>query len=255
MRWESQVFKSNLFYYFILLIVMEKRKNTRWHQGPKPVKEYEEKLLEMRRVTRVNTGGRQLSFRATILVWNRKWKIWLGVAKGADVQIAVTKATHDAYKNIKECHITPNWTLPYQSEQKFKATRLRLIPAAPGTWLKAGSTIRPVLELAGYTNALSKRIGSNNPLNNALLAITILTGFKTFNTRFKIISPKITELVEDVTEELLQDDTVEITSDMKWSQRVTKRDVEKSKETEIVNTPMKKTVSQKPFSPKPFVKK
>ena len=234
---------------------MEKRKNTRWPQGLKPVKEYEEKLLEMRRVTRVNTGGRQLSFRATILVWNKKWKIWLGVAKGADVQIAVTKATHDAYKNIKDCTITANGTIPYQIEQKFKATRLRLIPAAPGTGLKAGSTIRPVLELAGYTNVLSKRIGSNNPLNNALLAITILTGFKTFNTRFKIAPPKAAELVEDVTEQVLQDDTVEITSAMKWSQRVTKRDVEKSKETEVMSTPMKKTVSQKSFSSKSAQKK
>ncbi|MDP2670010.1 MAG: hypothetical protein Q8O99_03290 [bacterium] len=72
----------------------------------KPKKEYDEVLLEVRRVTRVTTGGRQLSFRAIILVGNRKGSIGVGVAKGSDVQIAVAKATHDAYKHLVKAPIT-----------------------------------------------------------------------------------------------------------------------------------------------------
>lgn len=148
--------------------------------APKPKKEFEEKLLEVRKVTRVTTGGRQMAFRATILIGNRKGKIWLGVATGPDVAIAVAKATHDAYKNVKDVAINTNGTVPYMVESKFKAAIIRLIPAVPGTGLKAGSSVRNVLELAGYTNILSKIIGTNNKLNNALLTIEILSTYKKF---------------------------------------------------------------------------
>lgn len=163
---------------------MEERK-TQWGRrgakgAPKPKKEFEEKLLEVRKVTRVTTGGRQMAFRATILIGNQKGKIWLGVATGPDVAIAVSKATHDAYKNVKDVVINDKGTVPYMVEKKFKAAIIRLIPAVPGTGLKAGSSVRSVLELAGYTNILSKIIGTNNRLNNALLTIHILSSYKKF---------------------------------------------------------------------------
>lgn len=72
----------------------------------KPQKEFEEVLLEVRRVTRVTTGGRQLSFRAIIVIGNKKGKIGIGISKGADVSIAVSKATHDAYKRVITVPIT-----------------------------------------------------------------------------------------------------------------------------------------------------
>lgn len=103
----------------------------------RPKKEFEELLLEVRRVTRVNTGGRQLSFRAIILVGNKKGKIGLGISKGADVAIAVRKATHEAYKNIKVVPITESGSVPYSMTHKFKSAIIRIIPAAPGTGLKA----------------------------------------------------------------------------------------------------------------------
>lgn len=163
--------------------LMEKK--TQWGRrgakaAPKPKKEFEEKLLEVRKVTRVTTGGRQMAFRATILIGNKKGKIWLGVATGPDVAIAVSKATHDAYKNVKDVIINDKGTVPYLVEKKFKSAIIRLIPAVPGTGLKAGSSVRNVLELAGYTNILSKIIGTNNRLNNALLAIEILSTYKKF---------------------------------------------------------------------------
>ena len=144
----------------------------------KPKKEFDELLLEVRRVTRVTTGGRRMSFRATILVGNRKGKIWLGSAKGNDVAGAVSKATNEAYKNLFQVPVTKGDTVPYAITYKYKTCKVRLLPASEGTWLKAGSSIRSVLELAGYSNILSKMIGSNNKLNNALATILALASYK-----------------------------------------------------------------------------
>jgi len=144
----------------------------------KPKKEFDELLLEVRRVTRVTTGGRRMSFRATILVWNRKGKIWLGSAKGNDVAGAVSKATNEAYKALFQVPVTKGDTVPYALTYKYKTCKVKLLPASEGTWLKAGSSIRSVLELAGYSNILSKMIGSNNKLNNALATILALASYK-----------------------------------------------------------------------------
>ena len=144
----------------------------------KPKKEFDELLLEVRRVTRVTTWGRRMSFRATILVWNRKGKIWLGSAKGNDVAGAVSKATNEAYKALFQVPVTKGDTVPYAITYKYKTCKVRLLPASEGTWLKAGSSIRSVLELAGYSNILSKMIGSNNKLNNALATILALASYK-----------------------------------------------------------------------------
>ena len=144
----------------------------------KPKKEFDELLLEVRRVTRVTTWGRRMSFRATILVWNRKGKIWLGSAKGNDVAGAVSKATNEAYKALFQVPVTKGDTVPYALTYKYKTCKVRLLPASEGTWLKAGSSIRSVLELAGYSNILSKMIGSNNKLNNALATILALASYK-----------------------------------------------------------------------------
>lgn len=144
----------------------------------KPQKEFEEVLLEVRRVTRVTTGGRQLSFRAIILIGNKKGKIGLGVAKWSDVSIAVQKATHSAYKDIMTVPVTENASIPYETTHKYKAAKIKLLPAAPGTGLKAWSSVRTVLTLAGYTNILSKIMWTNNKLNNAIAAIQALARFK-----------------------------------------------------------------------------
>lgn len=144
----------------------------------KPKKEFDELLLEVRRVTRVTTGGRRMSFRATILVGNRKGKIWLGTAKGNDVAGAVSKATNEAYKALFQVPVTKGDTVPYELTYKYKSSKVRLLPASEGTGLKAGSSIRSVLELAGYSNILSKMIGANNKLNNALATILALASYK-----------------------------------------------------------------------------
>lgn len=139
---------------------------------------FEESLLEVRKVTKVTTGWRRMRFRAIVLVWDRSWHIGLGIGKGNDVAIAVGKATHDAYKNVRDVSITKSGSVPYMVTNKYKACYVTLRPAGPGTWLKAWSSVRTVLELSGFSNILSKIIGSNNPLNNAIATINALTSFK-----------------------------------------------------------------------------
>lgn len=171
----------------------------RRHDGEK--KEFEERMLEVRRVTRVTTWWRQLSFRATVLIWNKNGKIGLWVAKWNDVQSAVSKATHDAYKNIITVTINNNGSVPYPTETKFKSAYIKLIPALPGTGLKAGASVRQVLELAWYTNILSKIVWTNNKLNNAILAIKMLGRFKNFGQRFVIKKESVETEKEKVTSE------------------------------------------------------
>ena len=161
-----------------MMSMRSEKDNKRDVRKEKPKKEFDELLLEVRRVTRVTTGGRRLSFRATILVGNKKGKIWLGISKGNDVASAVQKASHEAYKNLFEVPLTKNDTVPYPISLKYKACVVKLLPASEGTGLKAGSSIRSVLELAGYSNILSKMVGSNNKLNNALATIRALSAYK-----------------------------------------------------------------------------
>lgn len=173
----------------------------------KPKKEFDELLLEVRRVTRVTTGGRRLSFRATILIGNRKGKIGLGISKGNDVASAVQKASHEAYKNIFEVPLTKNDTVPYPISMKYKACIVKLLPASEGTGLKAGSSIRSVLELAGYSNILSKMVGSNNKLNNALATIRALSAYKHADYFSSLKVAKVEE--ESSTKEEKSEPTVE----------------------------------------------
>ena len=164
-------------------------------------KEFDELLLEVRRVTRVTTGGRKMSFRATVLVGNKKGKIWIWVSKGPDVSSAVSKASREAYKTMFLVPITGNQTVPYPTTTKYKACLIKLLPAAAGTWLKAWSSVRAVLELAGFENVLSKIIGSNNKLNNALTTIQALSSYKHadhFNKR--VVAKAVADTTDDVVE-------------------------------------------------------
>ncbi len=141
-------------------------------------KDFEELMLEVRRVTRVTTGWRKLSFRATVVVGNKRWKVGLGVAKGPDVTAAVQKASREAYKNMFVVPITWHNTVPYETTTKYKSCIVKLLPAQAGTWLKAWSSVRAVLELAWFENILSKIMWSSNKLNNALATLKALSNYK-----------------------------------------------------------------------------
>ncbi|MCF7844266.1 MAG: 30S ribosomal protein S5 [Kiritimatiellales bacterium] len=129
-------------------------------------KEFEETTLSVDRVTRVVKGGRRLRFRTVVIIGNRKGKVGLGTGKASEVQASVQKAAADAKRNMITIPIV-NGTIPHEVDQKFKAARIRLLPAREGTGIIAGGALRVVLEHAGIKDVLSKRYGTTNKLVNA----------------------------------------------------------------------------------------
>ena len=135
-------------------------------QGQEQVEvEYEEKNLEIARVTRVTKGGKRMRFRALTVIGNRKGRVGFGVAKGVDVAMATSKATAQARKSLLTIPLVRE-TIPHAVETKFKAARVLIKPAPKGTGIKAGGAVRVVLELAGIPNIVSKVLGSANKINN-----------------------------------------------------------------------------------------
>lgn len=145
----------------------------------KPVSEWQERVVQIRRVTKVVKGGKKLSFRAVVIVGNQKGQVGVGCAKAAEVIIAIQKAIADGRKNLVNVPIFKT-TIPHPIKGVSGAGAVMLRPAAQGTGIIAGGAVRSVLELAGIENILSKSQGSKSPLNaaNATLdALQKLTPF------------------------------------------------------------------------------
>ena len=143
----------------------------------KPKKEYKEELLAIDRVTRVTTGGRQLRFRAVMVIGDGKGKVGLWTGKSWEVVDAIAKAIADAKKNLITVKMEDG-TVPYNTQAKFKAATIMVHPASKGTGIIAGGSARKVLAVAGYTDILAKRYGSSNLLNNAKATLKALSSFK-----------------------------------------------------------------------------
>lgn len=118
-------------------------------------KEFDQHILDLARVTRVTEGGKHLSFRACVIIGDRKGRVGYGVAKGKDVQFGVEKAVKQAKKNIIDVHVV-NETIPHMVISKFKAAKVLLKPAPVGSGVIAGGAVRVVLELAGVPNVSAK---------------------------------------------------------------------------------------------------
>ena len=141
--------------------------------------EFEQKLLDVRRTARMATGGRRFSFRAVVVVGNKKGKVGVGVAKGPDVTAAVDKAVKQAKKKLIEIFITDDDSIAFSVEAKYSAARIMLKPAARGRGVIAGGTVRTICNLAGIGNITSKILGrTNNKLNNARATIKALEKLK-----------------------------------------------------------------------------
>lgn len=136
--------------------------------------EFEQKLLHLARVTRVVAGGRRFSFRAVMVIGDKKGRVGVGVAKGADVTLAVEKATIRAKKNLISVPII-NGTIPHQVQVKLGGAKVLIKPAREGSGIIAGGAVRVVVELAGIKNISSKMLGSANKLNNARATINALS--------------------------------------------------------------------------------
>lgn len=162
---------------------MAEDKNRR---GPKPAlppeeKQFDERVVHVDRVARVVKGGRRFRFRALVVVGDRKNRVGVGTAKGADVTAAVTKATEVAKKHFITVK-TYNSTIPHEVDAKVSGAHILVKPASPGTGLIAGGVVRTVLEVAGISNALSKSLGSNNKTNIAYATIAALNSIAPANT-------------------------------------------------------------------------
>lgn len=136
-------------------------------------KQYDERTLHIDRVARVVKGGRRFRFRALVVVGDRKSKVGIGSAKGADVTAAVTKATEIAKKNFVTVPLYKG-TLPHDVTAKVGGANILIKPASAGTGLIAGGVVRTILEVAGISNALSKSLGSTNKTNTAYATIAAL---------------------------------------------------------------------------------
>ncbi len=136
-------------------------------------KQFDERVVHIDRVARVVKGGRRFRFRALVVVGDRKNRVGIGSAKGADVTAAVTKATEVAKKHFVTVSLH-NDTLPHEAEAKVSGAHILLKPASAGTGLIAGGVVRVVLEVAGVRNALSKSLGSTNKTNTAYATIAAL---------------------------------------------------------------------------------
>jgi small subunit ribosomal protein S5 len=141
---------------------MSKRAHSK-NSPVKEVKEFEEEVLELARVTRVVKGGRRMRFRATVVIGNRNGKVGVGIGKSDEVVGSIQKAISDAKKNLVVLKMDGT-TIPHDVSMKYKSASILLMPAAPGTGIIAGGTIRKVVELAGIKDILSKSFGTTNKI-------------------------------------------------------------------------------------------
>jgi small subunit ribosomal protein S5 len=141
--------------------------------------EWQERVVQIRRVSKTVKGGKKMSFRAIVVVGNERGQVGVGVGKAGDVIGAVRKGVADGKKHLVKVPLTRTSSVPTESRGRDGAASVLIRPAAPGTGVIAGGSIRTVLELAGIKNVLAKRLGSKTPLNNARAAMEALGALRT----------------------------------------------------------------------------
>lgn len=129
-------------------------------------REYDQKMVDLARVTRVMAGGKRMSFRACVVIGNKNGKIGYGVAKGPDVQSSIGKAVRLAERDMIYVKLTKDGSVPHIVNAKFKSAQVLIKPAPLGTGVKAGGAVRIVLDMAGVKNVVAKQLGAKNKVNN-----------------------------------------------------------------------------------------
>ena len=135
---------------------------------------YEDKIISIGRVVKVNKGGRNFRFSATVAVGDRKGKVGIGTGKSKEIPVAVSKAIKEAEKNIVKIDLVEGRTISHEAIGKCGAAKVLIRPAAEGRGIIAGGAARVVLELAGVKDVVSKSLGSNTQINTAKATIEAL---------------------------------------------------------------------------------
>jgi small subunit ribosomal protein S5 len=136
---------------------------------------YNEKIIQVKRVTKVVKGGKKMTFRAVVIIGDTKRKVGVGVGRAEDVNLAIDKAILNAKKNLITIPLTLTYSVPHVVKAQYGACSIMLRPASEGTGVIAGGAVRTVLELGGVRNILAKQIGADNLLNNAKATVLALT--------------------------------------------------------------------------------
>jgi small subunit ribosomal protein S5 len=135
---------------------------------------YKEKIIQIKRVTKVTKGGKKMTFRAVVVVGDTIQNVGVGIGRADDINLALEKAVVNGHKNLIKLPLTLTNSIPHIITTKFGATSIMLRPASEGTGIVAGGSIRTVLELGGVQNILTKQLGSSSILNNAKATILAL---------------------------------------------------------------------------------
>ena len=157
--------------------------------GPK---EFDEITIAVDRVSRTVAGGRRMRFKALVAIGNHKNKVGIGVAKGNDVTTAVAKATRKAKKSMITFEMNGE-TICHETRTKVTGADVLMKPAAPGTGIIAGGTVRSIMGLTGVKNLISKSLGSTNKVN---IAYAVIEGLKQQTSRAKWVGVKSEKAVE-----------------------------------------------------------
>jgi small subunit ribosomal protein S5 len=158
----------------------KERSNKKGGKAREEKSEWQERVVQIRRVTKVVKGGKKLSFRAIVVIGNERGQVGVGVGKASDVINAVKKGVADGKKHLVNVPLTKASSIPHPAAGSGGGAKVMMRPAAPGTGVIAGGAVRTVLELAGVKNILAKQLGSDNPLNNARAAVSALGTLRNF---------------------------------------------------------------------------
>ena len=141
-----------------------------------------EQVVQIRRCACVVKGGRRFSFTAMVVTGDRNGRVGWGYGKATEVPVAVEKATKVANRSLVKIPLVDG-TIPHQVQGRFRASRVLLLPARPGTGIIAGGAVRAVVESAGITDILTKSFGSNNPMN---LGKAVFEGLQRLRTKEEV---------------------------------------------------------------------
>ena len=237
---------------------MTKEAPKKWGFRDAAPKEFREELLQIDRVTRVTAWGRQLRFRASVVIWDGKGRVGLGIGKAWEVVVAIEKAVRDAKKNIIKFQII-DWTIAHSITADFKAASVMIHPASTGTGIIAWGAVRKIISVSGIKDILAKRYGSTNAITNARATIKALSLIKNISNTSKkpideevVITEKVITETPVVESKKIEEITVE--SEQKVEKEIVKETPVVKIKQEVKDT-KKPVVAKKAPAKKPTIKK